>query len=124
MLDQALASRSGGLGFAFGLRDGRDVVGVIVGVAGQHGPKDAGVFVGHGDDGFLPADAFFEVEQPLRDAITAFGCAEKGGLCALDEQGAQVVVAAFSDTAPGGVCHRRSFGWGRGPAMRRTDVRT
>ncbi len=71
--------------------------GVVVRVACQHGPKDASIFVGHGDDGFLPADALMQVAQPHGDAVAAFGGAEQGGLGALDEQGAQVVIAAFGN---------------------------
>jgi len=77
---------------------------VVVDLAREHRPEDASVLVGQRHQRFLPAHALAQLDQPLRDAVTSLGRGQQRRLGALDqqgaqEQGAQVVVAAFGDAS-------------------------
>lgn len=54
-------------------------------------------FVGQGDEGFLLADAFLELHQPLADAIGMFAGIHHGGFGTLNQHDAQMSVTAFGD---------------------------
>lgn len=67
-----------------------------------HAPEDSGVFVDQRYSRFLPTHAGLELLQPLAEPVAAFGCRVDCGLGSLNQQGAQVVVAAFGYIAEAG----------------------
>lgn len=84
-------------------------------VAGEQYPEQTGMFVGDGDQGLVVADALVGGDHPGGEAVSSLGAGAQGGLqgraCALDQQAAQVVVAAAADAtqtrlAAGGVLPR------------------
>jgi hypothetical protein len=79
------------------------MVGVERRVAREHGPQDAGILVGQGDDGHLPTRSLLELYQPLADAVAAFAGRHDRGLGPLDQQGAQVVVPSPGDAPEAGL---------------------
>ncbi len=81
----------------------RFVIGVEDGLPGEHGPQDPRVLVGQSHDALLPAQALPQLHQPPADAIGSFARTHDGRLRALDQQGAQVVVAALGDAAQAGL---------------------
>ena len=81
----------------------RDVVGVEASASGEHGPQDAGVFVGHGDYCLLPARALAQAKRPLRELVLPLMRRHHGRLRPLDEQGAQVLVPALGDVPEAGL---------------------
>jgi hypothetical protein len=87
------------------------MLGVVVDSPRQHRPQNAGVLVGQRHQSLLLSDTVAQLQQPLRDAVIAIGRGQQSGLGALDQQGAQVVIAALGDAtqpvfAAGGVLAR------------------
>ena len=109
-------------GWGRNLRPGRHVMRIEALPSGQHGPQDARVLVGQRYHRLLPANALFELHDPLGDRVTALVRRHHGRLVALDQQGAQVLVASFRDVPEHG--RHWSFAWARCPARRRTARRS
>ena len=82
-----------------GIRLGTQVIGVEHLAAVHRGPQDASVLVGQCHHGLLPTRALTQGEHPFGYPIIAALGSHHGRLRALDQQGAQVSVAAFGDGA-------------------------
>jgi hypothetical protein len=75
-------------------------------VTREHRPEDARVLVGQSNDRSLPTHAQLELHQPAADAVTALARGHHGGLRALDQQRAQIVVAVLRDRPETGLAAR------------------
>ena len=86
-----------------GRRLDADMLGIEALLTRHHCPKDSGVLVGHGHAGFLPAHPLNELFEPAAGGVVALVHTHDGGLGTLDQQRAQIVVAALGDTPQAGL---------------------
>ena len=98
-------------GGLLGRRLEADVFGVEAFFARHHRPQDAGVLVGHGHAGLLPSHARRQLRQPARGRVVASVGGHHRRLGALDQQRAQVVVAAFGDAPQTGLAAAGVLAW-------------
>ncbi len=79
----------------------------VVGIEGltprHHRPQDARVLVGQRNHRLLPTGAFAQRQRPLRDPVLSSVRRHHGRLRPLDQQRAQVGVAALGDAAQAGL---------------------
>src|SRR5450432_1884141 len=80
--------------------------GVVAFILGKHGPKDAGMLVGDGDQGLVVALATIQLDDPALQSTGACGLRIDGRLqctaSTLNQQGAQIDVAAQADPSQSG----------------------
>src|SRR5450631_335047 len=80
--------------------------GVVAFILGKHGPKDAGMLVGDGDQGLVVALATIELDDPALQSTGACGLRIDGRLqctaSTLNQQGAQIEVAVQADPSQSG----------------------
>jgi len=65
----------------------------------EQGPDDAGVFVGQGHCGFVPALPGFQRLRPSALLVELLGCSGWFTSRAVDQQGSQVAITAVTDDA-------------------------